>query len=75
MRPLYAAAVLVQTPRGLEAEMRYMHIPENEGVRYAENAFRKSHQWEIMYGKMKIVAVSQVIGFHALDDNADRCVA
>jgi len=76
MKPLYCAACEFIRPDGsIKPKMFYMHIPDNEGVLYAERMFRRSHQKSLMSGRMRIVAVSVALGFHALDDNGDRAVA
>jgi acyl CoA:acetate/3-ketoacid CoA transferase alpha subunit len=76
MKPLYCAATeFVQPDGSIKPKMFYMHIPDNEGCLYAERMFRRSHQKSLMAGRMRIVAVSRVVGFHALDDNGDKAVA
>lgn len=76
MKPLYCAACeFINRDGTIRPKMFYAHIPENEGSLYAERMFRRSHQRSLMNGRMRIVAVSQVVGFHALDDNGDKAVA
>jgi hypothetical protein len=76
MKPLYCAACEFIKPDGsVKPKMFYMHIPDNEGTLYAERMFRRSHQKSLMAGRMRIVGVSIVVGFHALDDNGDLAVA
>ena len=76
MKPLYAAACEYFKKDGTcIPKLHYMHIPDNEGADYAERMFRRSHQRELIAGRMRIVGVSLVVGYLALDDNGDRCVA
>jgi hypothetical protein len=53
-------------------KMYYFHA---QSVRHGEAWFRFSHQRAISSGRMKVVAVAPVIGYHAQDDNGDRLVA
>ena len=67
MRPLYAVAYELYNRKGdlIKGDIEYMHA---EDAGHAKNQFCLSHPNRRTH---KIIGSSLVIGFYALDDNAD----